>query len=62
MAKEIKRMYRATKNDSVLGAGIANYLIVDPVLIRLGWVLITIFSWGLGIIAYLFAWMIMPRK
>ena len=65
MAKQVKRLYRASKKDSMLGgvcAGIANYFEVDPTLIRLLWVLITILSFGLGIIGYLIAWIIVPRK
>ena len=66
MAKrEIKKLYRASQKDSVLGgvcSGIANYFEVDPVLIRLIWVILTIMSFGGGILAYLIAWIIMPRR
>ncbi len=43
-------------------AGIADYVEVDPTLIRLLWVLMTVFSAGFGIFAYLVMWIIMPRK
>lgn len=63
--KEIKRLYRAPKKESVLGgvcAGIANYLELDPVAIRLLWVIFTVLSFGAGILAYILAWIIMPRR
>ena len=63
--KKIRRLYRVTKKDSIIGgvcAGIADYFDIDPTLIRLFWVLITIFSFGTGVFGYLILWMIMPRK
>ena len=59
-----KRLYRAAKKDSILGgvaAGIAEYVGVDPTIIRLLWVLAGLL-WGGGIIAYIIAWVIIPRK
>ena len=64
MAKN-KRLCRVAKKDSMIGgvcAGIADYFEIDPTLIRLLWVLITIFSFGTGVLVYLILWMIMPRK
>jgi len=64
MAKKVKRLYRAPKKDSVIAgvcAGIANYFNVDPVIVRLIWILF-IFGYGAGILAYLIAWIIVPRK
>ncbi len=61
---KIKRLYRS-KSDKVLGgvcAGIANYFEVDPVLVRLIWVILTLASMGLGIIAYIIAWIIVPEE
>jgi len=65
MAKKVKRLYRASEKESMLGgvcAGIANYLDTDPTLIRLLWVLMTIFSVGVGLFGYLVMWIVMPRK
>ena len=59
----VKRLYRSG-NDKLLGGvcgGIAEYLGVDPVLIRLLWV-IFILVWGIGILAYIIAWIIIPRN
>ncbi len=64
MAKKVKRLYRASEKDSMIGGvcgGIAEYFGVDPTLIRLVWVLF-VFGWGFGILAYLIGWIIMPRK
>ena len=57
-----KRLTRDTQH-AILGgvaAGFAQYLQVDPVLARLGFVLLTFVN-GLGILFYLVCWLIMPR-
>lgn len=62
--KKIRRLYRASEKDSIVAgvcAGIADYFAIDPVLVRLLWVLF-IFGYGTGILAYLVAWIIIPRK
>jgi phage shock protein C len=59
----IKRLYRSQK-DRVLGgvcAGIGNYFNVDPVLIRVAWV-VAFFAAGIGFLAYLIAWIIVPEE
>ena len=64
MAKPIKRLYRS-RNDKILGgvcAGIAEYLEIDPVVVRLLWVILTLLSMGLGIVAYIIAWIIIPEE
>ncbi len=56
-----KRLYRS-KNDRIIAgvcAGIGKYFNVDPVLIRLIWVVATLFA-GSGILAYIIAWIIIP--
>jgi phage shock protein C len=63
VAKAIRRLYRSGK-ERILGGvcgGIAEYFEVDPVLVRLLWVLMTL-MWGAGIIMYLVAWIIIPRN
>ncbi len=63
MASSIKRLYRS-KTDRVLGGvcgGIAEYLGIDPVVVRLIWVVASLF-WGVGILAYILAWLIIPVK
>ena len=59
----IKRLYRSKKEKVIGGVcgGIAEYLGVDPVLIRLVWA-VGALMWGAGIFAYLIAWLIIPEK
>ncbi|MCX6276704.1 MAG: PspC domain-containing protein [Bacteroidetes bacterium] len=59
----IKRLTRSPK-DRVLGgvcAGIGNYFNVDPVLIRVVWA-VGFFAAGIGFLAYLIAWIIIPEE
>lgn len=58
-----KRLYRLEKNRMLGGvcSGLGEYFNVDPVLIRLIWVLLA-FACGIGILAYLIAWIIIPKK
>lgn len=60
-----KKLYRSKKSRVIAGVcgGIADYLDTDPVLIRVLWVLITIFSGFFpGVIAYLACWIIIPEQ
>ncbi|HIG92575.1 TPA: PspC domain-containing protein [Candidatus Woesearchaeota archaeon] len=64
MPKPIKRLYRSEK-DKVLGgvcAGIADYFEIDLVIVRVLWVILTLFSMGAGLLAYLIAWAIIPLQ
>ncbi len=61
--KKTKRLYRSGK-EKILGGvcgGIAEYLNVDPVLIRLLWVGLVLVG-GTGVLLYLIAWIIIPRN
>jgi phage shock protein PspC (stress-responsive transcriptional regulator) len=42
--------------------GIGEHLDVDPTVIRLIWIVLTLFSFGIGIIAYIIAWIIVPEE
>lgn len=57
-----KRLTRSTTDRMVAGvaAGIADYLGVDPTIIRLVFV-ITALAGGTGILAYLILWLVMPE-
>ena len=59
-----KKLYRNTKNKMIAGvcSGIADYFDADPTIVRLIWAFGTIISVGLGILAYLVAWIIVPEK
>ncbi len=55
-----KRLYRSGKNKILGGVcdGIGEYLNIDPIFIRLLWILFGIS--GVGILVYLIAWIIIP--
>ena len=58
-----RKLTRETKNAMLAGvaAGFGRYLDVDPVLARLGFVLLA-FVHGLGVLVYLAAWALVPRE
>ena len=65
MAEEVKRLYRSKKNRVFAGicGGVGEYFNVDPVLIRLIWVLVVIFTGFFpGVLAYIIAIFIVPEK
>ncbi len=57
----MKRLYRSRTDKKIAGVcgGIAKYFDVDPVFIRLCWILIALLG-GSGIILYIVAWIIIP--
>jgi len=62
-APGVHRLYRSG-NDRILGgvcAGIAEYIGIDPVIIRLLWIIASL-AWGSGILFYIIMWIIMPRN
>ena len=57
-----KKLYR-NPDDAILagvGSGIAAFFGIDPVLVRLAFVVVTLFT-GFGILMYLVLWVIMPK-
>ena len=58
----MKRLYKSNNKmlDGVC-AGIAEYLNVDPTVVRVIWAICSCFG-GLGIVAYIICAVIMPRK
>jgi phage shock protein C len=60
---EPKRLFRSRK-DRILGGvcgGLGNYLNVDPVLVRVVWAIL-FFAAGVGFLAYILAWIIIPEE
>lgn len=58
------RLYRA-ENDRVLGgvcAGVANYLRIDPAVVRIIFALIAFGGFGFGFLLYIILWIILPSK
>ncbi|MBQ9880649.1 MAG: PspC domain-containing protein [Clostridia bacterium] len=60
---EPKRIYRSRTDCKIAGVcgGIANYLNVDPTLIRLIWVALVLFG-GSGLLAYLICALVIPEE
>lgn len=59
----MKKLYRARAERKLGGvcAGLANYFEIDPTLVRLAWILMTVI-YGMGILAYIVCWVIMPEE
>ena len=57
-----KKLYRNSENKMVAGvcSGLADYINIDPTVIRLIWALIGLT--GAGILAYLIAAIVIPEK
>lgn len=58
-----KRLYRIERGKKLAGVcgGIGEYLNIDPTVIRLLWIFLTLF-FGSGVLAYIIAVFIMPTK
>jgi phage shock protein C len=58
-----KHLYRSRHDRMISGVcgGFAAYFNVEPLLVRLAWVLVTLF-WGVGLILYIAAIVIMPEN
>jgi phage shock protein C len=58
-----KKLYLSETDKKIGGVcgGIAEYFDVDSTLIRLAWVLLILFG-GSGLLLYLIAWIIIPRR
>ena len=59
-----KRLFKSNHDKMLNGVcgGIAEYFDIDPTLVRLIWILFTACSLGSGIIAYIIAAIVMPKK
>ena len=59
----MKRLYRSTTHKVIGGVagGLGEYLDIDPVLIRIAFV-VAFFFGGVGIVAYIIAWIIIPEQ
>jgi len=57
-----KKLYRNTSNKMIAGvcSGLAEYINIDPTIIRLIWALIGLS--GAGVVAYIVAAIIIPEK
>lgn len=59
-----KRLYRSRDERMLAGVcgGIAEYLDTDPTVVRVAWVVATLFTWPLAIVLYLALALIMPER
>ncbi|OSZ81333.1 hypothetical protein CAP36_08890 [Chitinophagaceae bacterium IBVUCB2] len=62
--KERGRLYRDTSDKFIGGvcSGIAAYMNVDPAIVRILFAIITFGGFGLGFLAYLILWVVLPPK
>ena len=58
-----KRLYRSTNDVMIFGVcgGVAEYFDVDPTIVRLLWVFLTIGGMGIGLIMYIVMAIIVPK-
>lgn len=58
-----KRLYLSENNKKIAGVcgGLAEYLGMDATFVRVLWVIIAL-AFGSGVVAYLIAWLLMPRR
>ena len=65
-APPARRLTRSATDKKIAGVcgGLAEYFSVDAALVRLLWVIVSIIAGGVigGVIAYAFAWLIIPRQ
>ncbi|MDH6342677.1 phage shock protein C [Parabacteroides sp. PFB2-12] len=61
---EGKRLTRSLKDKMIAGVcgGIANYLGWDPTLVRVAYVLLSVFTVFAGVLVYLILWLVMPQE
>lgn len=59
-----KRLYRSRDDRMLAGvcAGIARHLNIDPVAARALFAVVTIFTWGTGLLGYILLWVLVPEE
>ncbi len=64
MSNGTKRLYRSRTNRKIAGVcgGLGEYLNIDPTIMRLIYIMVILFSVGLGLIAYVLMWVVMPEE
>lgn len=58
-----KKLYRSKSNRRLAGVcgGLGEYFDIDPVIVRLAWVIFTL-AGGAGLLAYIVGWIIIPGE
>ncbi|MDR1407239.1 MAG: PspC domain-containing protein [Tannerella sp.] len=59
-----KRLYRSNEDKMIAGVcgGIADYFELDPTLVRVGYILLSVFTFFSGVLGYLVLWIVIPQK
>lgn len=59
-----KKIFLSETNKKIGGVcgGVGEYFNIDPTLIRLIWIVVTLMTWGVGLPAYIIAWVIIPQQ
>jgi len=59
----VNRVTRDTRNGMIGGvaAGLADHLQIDPAIVRIGFVLLSLAS-GIGLLAYVICWIVIPER
>ncbi len=54
-SKQPKRFYRSRNNRWISGVagGLGEYFNIDPILVRIGFILMSLMGWGIGVILYI---------
>ncbi len=60
----MKKLYLSDTDRKIGGicGGLGEYFDKDPTLFRIGFIIATLLSFGLGIVAYIMMWFIIPKK
>ncbi len=60
----MKKLYLSDTNKKLGGVcgGLGEYFEIDPTIVRIAFIFFTLISFGLGILAYILIWIIIPRK
>jgi len=63
-ATQYKQLRRPLDDRMVAGvcSGVARYVGVDPVLVRVGFAVLAIVTWGAALLAYPVMWFVMPDE
>ena len=58
------KLHRSRKNRMLAGVcgGLGEFFGIDPTVIRIIWIIGTLFSMGFGIILYLILWVVVPEE
>jgi phage shock protein C len=57
--------YRRSKSDRKIAGvcgGLAKYFGMDPTLVRVLWVVLTLVSFGAGLVGYILLWVLAPEE